>query len=140
MEPRTLLVADADRKLRALIKSRLQAEGWRVQEAATGLQALAVCACRRVDVVLADLNLPDIRGEALIQALAERFPAVVILAMSAKPPQEQPAGVWEVFSKPLDVEAVLSRARQCLEAPPKKSASSAAPALYRFRRHSSSKL
>lgn len=136
MTEQVVLVVDPDGKARRMVKGWLRGAGWRVLEAATGLQALAVCACRRVDLVLAELELAGIRGGELAAALVERFPAVVILGMSAQPPVRPPDGVSEVIGKPLDAETLLARIRQRLAAPPKKQAASAAPALGRVRRQS----
>lgn len=134
MEPQTLLVVDADRKVRALIKSRMQAEGWQVHEAAGGLQALAICACRRVDVLLTDLNLPDIRGEELAQAVSERFPGVLIIGMAAASADHAPGPMAACISKSLEAEALVMGLREALQAPPKKPAASASPTLHKFRR------
>jgi len=134
MKSRTLLVVDADPKVRALVKARMEAEGWRVRQAATGLQALAICACRSFDAVLTDLNLPGIGADELAHAILERFPAVTIIGMSAEPPDSPPATISGWLRKPLEAETLAGRLLEVLQATPKKQAAGAAAALYRLRK------
>jgi DNA-binding NarL/FixJ family response regulator len=54
-----------------------------VGTAASGAQALRVAAATRPDVVLLDLNLPDMRGAEVAQKLLAALPAVRVLMLSA---------------------------------------------------------
>src|SRR4030088_2780924 len=65
--PRVLVVEDDD-DLRHLIGSALADAGYAAVEAADGEAALAACVERDVDVVLLDLNMPRLGGEAFAEA------------------------------------------------------------------------
>jgi|YNPBryBLVA2012_1023415.scaffolds.fasta_scaffold01165_2 CheY-like chemotaxis protein len=121
-----VLVVDPDRESRARVKSLLRGQGRRVLEAAGALEALAVCACRPVEAVVTELDLPGIGGEALAAALSERFPAVLVIALSARPIESPPAGIAEVLGKPVPAAALLACLHRRLAAPPKKQAAAAA--------------
>jgi DNA-binding NarL/FixJ family response regulator len=54
-----------------------------VGEASTGAQTLELTASQQPDVVLLDLELPDIEGIHVAQQIRQQFPDVKILALSA---------------------------------------------------------
>lgn len=58
----TVLVVDDTEPTRYAIARTLKAEGFRVIEAATGFQALALAQTERPDLVTLDIHLPDILG------------------------------------------------------------------------------
>lgn len=59
-------------------------------EAHTGNELLALTERRGPDVVLMDLRMPDVEGESCIAQIAERWPAVKIVVLSAS---DDPASV-----------------------------------------------
>ena len=78
---RRVLVVDDHAPFRALARELLQAAGYEVVgEAVDGRQALAGCARLRPDIVLLDIQLPDVDGFAVAAELADqdRAPAVVL--------------------------------------------------------------
>jgi PAS domain S-box-containing protein len=80
-EPYTILVVDDDRGLRTLIERRLEREGLRAIGIDSGRTAFDWLCANRADLMLLDLKLPDMAGDELPRALAERerpVPFVVI--------------------------------------------------------------
>ena len=70
--PTTLLLADDDDDLRAMLRLVLPLEGFQiVGEAVDGSEALALTRKHRPDVVVLDLNMPDLHGSAVIDQLRE---------------------------------------------------------------------
>ncbi len=58
-----VLVVDDDEDIRELVELGLESEGYRVESAATGAEALAALAAKPPpDVLFLDLNLPDMNG------------------------------------------------------------------------------
>ncbi len=129
MMERAVLVVDGDRKLRAAVRKILREAGYRVFEAATGLEALVICACRPIDLMLTELALSGIGGIQLAEAVRERFPSVRILGMSADPPSSPAGPIMECLKKPVDSAELLARVRQRLAVPPKKRAATASPSV-----------
>src|SRR5574340_1052239 len=76
----TALVIDDERQIRRLLRVCLEANGYRVTEAATGQEGITEAAQRPPDVVILDLGLPDMEGVAVLQRLREwsRVPVVVL--------------------------------------------------------------
>jgi CheY-like chemotaxis protein len=72
MPPRIVIVDDDPRFL-ATARSLLEAEGFDVVgEAANGLDGVAAVADLEPDLVLVDVNLPDIDGFEVVERLADR--------------------------------------------------------------------
>ena len=74
------LVIDDELQIRRLLRVCLEANGYRVPEAATGKEGIAEAAQRPPDVVILDLGLPDMDGVAVLKRLREwsRVPVVVL--------------------------------------------------------------
>ncbi|HLG99494.1 MAG TPA: response regulator [Bryobacteraceae bacterium] len=71
----SVLVVDDEAALRKVIRSSLAANGFTVEEATTGGDALEVVTQRRFDLILLDVNMPGVSGfDACrqIRALAPR--------------------------------------------------------------------
>src|SRR5215470_2100380 len=74
------LVIDDEPQIRRLLRVTLEANGYRVFDAATGNEGLAQAAQRRPEVVLLDLGLPDIDGVTVLKRLREwsHVPVIVL--------------------------------------------------------------
>jgi two-component system, cell cycle sensor histidine kinase and response regulator CckA len=79
----TILVVDDMDAVRQLARRVLEAAGYRVYEAADGVEALD-CLARdgKVDLVVTDLRMPNMDGWELATHLAGRSPRVPVLFMS----------------------------------------------------------
>lgn len=53
-----------------------------VAEASTGRQAIELCRSRRPDIVLLDINLPDINGIEVCKTIKADFPSTGIIALT----------------------------------------------------------
>jgi CheY-like chemotaxis protein len=80
------VVADDDAGFRQVLKAMLADIAGVVIEAADGDQALSAVNEGRVDLVLADLNMPGTDGHALLDRLPAGLPAIVITGLDVPPP------------------------------------------------------
>jgi signal transduction histidine kinase/CheY-like chemotaxis protein len=87
----TVVVADDDPGFRQVVKSMLDGIADRVIEAGDGTQALAVLAADPVDLVLADLEMPGMDGNTLLDRLPATVPAIVITGMDVAKPRRAAA-------------------------------------------------
>jgi signal transduction histidine kinase/CheY-like chemotaxis protein len=82
-ERSSVLVVDDDIALRRLVIETLARDGGELREAADGLEALAMIAVRRPDVLVLDLLMPKLDGFGVLERLLERaetrqLPVVVL--------------------------------------------------------------
>lgn len=70
MSRKTILIADDSSAMRAMLVSTLEPLGdFRIVEASSGFEALRLLPRENVDLILTDINMPDINGLELISYL-----------------------------------------------------------------------
>ena len=84
----TVVVADDDASFRQVLKSMLAGIADRLIEVDDGAQALSAVAAQHVDLVLADLRMPGVDGNTLLDRLPATLPTIVITGLDvAAPPR-----------------------------------------------------
>ncbi|KRF11075.1 response regulator transcription factor [Paenibacillus sp. Soil787] len=76
---RTILIVDDEEKIREVVASYLQNEGYTTVEASTGNKALELVRGGNVDLLILDLMLPDMSGENVCRAIRQFSPVPVIM-------------------------------------------------------------
>jgi len=84
-----VLIVDDERDLRALVDFNLRQAGFRTAQAATGAEALARARSLSPQVIVLDLNLPDVSGTDVCRLLkadpqTQAIPIVMLTARSAE--------------------------------------------------------
>lgn len=112
-EPRRalILVVDDEPLVAGLMADTLALEGYEVDTAGNGREALEKIAARSYDLIVSDLRMPELDGMALYRELERRWPQlvgrVVFVTGTTQPPEyasflEETA--VSVLSKPFHVE------------------------------------
>jgi DNA-binding response OmpR family regulator/C4-dicarboxylate-specific signal transduction histidine kinase len=78
------LVVDDEEAVRGVARHLLERSGFSIVEAATGEEALAICAAQRnaLRIVLLDLTMPGMSGEATLAELRRRWPSLPVIVSS----------------------------------------------------------
>ena len=107
---------------RMLIRRVLQAEGYEVIEAADGRAGLRQAADARPDLILMDINLPEIDGYELTARLKQvpslnRIPIIAVTANVMKGDREKTlaAGCDGYIQKPIDIDLLPSQIERFLK-------------------------
>jgi len=117
----TILVVDDEKKIRDLVGSYLEREGYSVLLADSGQRALEAVDRARPDLLVLDLMLPDIDGEEVARAIRSHSDVPIIMLTAKAGEEERVAGLRlgadDYLVKPFSprelvarVEAVLRRA------------------------------
>ncbi len=77
-----ILVVDDDVTVRDTISRLLQEEGYQVTTAVDGFDALLNLQEEVPDLILSDLNMPQMSGFELLSVVRQRFPKVMVVASS----------------------------------------------------------
>jgi two-component system, response regulator FlrC len=114
---RRVLIVEDDAVFRVPLRATLAAEGYAVVAVESAEAAETVLENEAVDVVISDLNLPDMNGAAL----AARHPGIPFVLMTGSPPDHSPeaalaASVTARLAKPFDVPQLLTVLRKAVEA------------------------
>jgi two-component system nitrogen regulation response regulator NtrX len=116
----SILVVDDEANIRRMVGRLLEAEGYRVLEAAHGRAALSAVEAEEPDVVLLDLAMPELDGLGALGALKARWPQLAVVMMSGRATltdavQATKLGAFHFIEKPLNPEAVLLTVRSAVE-------------------------
>lgn len=116
-EPIILVIDDEVQILRALRKILTESH-FRVQVAATGEEGLAMAAAQPPDVIILDLNLPDMDGTQVCAQLRQ-WTLTPIIVLSARDEQRQKVlaldkGADDYLTKPFGIDELLARVRVAL--------------------------
>jgi CheY-like chemotaxis protein len=114
-----VLVVEDNEKNMKLFRDVLEASGYRLLEATTGEEALTLAADEQPNLVLMDIQLPDIDGiETLRRLRADaRTAATPVIALTAQAMQGDrerflDSGFDGYISKPVDVLQLVATVRQ----------------------------
>lgn len=115
-----ILVVDDEPNVLLTMSAILRQEGYDVDEASGGAIALDALAQRRYDLVLTDLNMPQVDGMAVLEAVQKRAPSTVTLVITgyASVPTALRAlqlGAYEYLLKPTEIEDLKRAVRRSLE-------------------------
>ena len=114
-----MLVVEDDDELRSLIGVALADAGYTASEASDGATALAVCRERDPDVILLDLALPRLGGQAFADAYRRGQGHAKIIVMSGTTSAGETSArirAAAFLSKPFDVETLLGAVRRVVPA------------------------
>jgi two-component system KDP operon response regulator KdpE len=113
-----VLVIDDEVQIRRLLRVTLEANGYRVLEAATGGDGIAETAQRKPDAVVLDLGLPDLDGLAVLGRLREwsRVPVLILTVRDADDEKVAAldSGADDYVTKPFSTAELLARLRVAL--------------------------
>ena len=110
--PYRVLIADDDAVVRGSLAAVLESESFVVNEARSGMEAVACAIEHLPDLVLLDLNMPNWDGWTAFSQLDRVTPLLPVIVITARPNQYEKAvrlGVDAFMEKPLNI-PVLVRA------------------------------
>jgi DNA-binding response OmpR family regulator len=119
----TILLVEDERKLRDLVRSYLERAGLTVLSADSGADAITLASSAQPDLLVLDLGLPDIPGEAVVREVRAAGPTPILI-LTAKSTEEDrirglELGADDYVTKPfsprelvLRVQAILRRGSQ----------------------------
>lgn len=115
-----ILVIDDSRRIRDTTKAILEEEGYRVDTAETGKEAIAKSEKTFYHIALVDIRLPDCNGTQLLLKLKKRTPRTRKIIITGYPTMQntiealnQNADAYIV--KPVDIPQMLETIRQQLK-------------------------
>ena len=117
----TILVVDDETDLVHGLRRTLSMEiDCRILTAENGVQALDILSNTAVDVVLADVLMPQMDGLTLLERIKSRDPALTVIIMTAygtieKAVEAIKKGAYDLIQKPLDEERLIHLIRKGLE-------------------------
>ncbi|MDT8441878.1 MAG: response regulator [Desulfuromonadales bacterium] len=108
-----ILIVDDEENTRIGLSKLLDQEGFEVFSAANGLEALDFMAQNRVNLVISDINMPDMNGLNFLRELSRRFPSTHVIMITAYGGVESyleamNLGAFEYLHKPVRLDELRS--------------------------------
>jgi two-component system, OmpR family, KDP operon response regulator KdpE len=115
----SVLVVDDDPAVRKVLRTSLAASGFDVEEARDGEQALALITEHRYDLVVLDMNMPEMSGIEVCREIRSHLPQtgiVIVTVRSAETDMVQAleAGADDYLTKPFRFAELAARLRAVL--------------------------
>ncbi|MGA8808069.1 MAG: response regulator [Thermoanaerobaculia bacterium] len=117
----SILIVEDDASIRRLVRTVLLRQGYQVEIAADGLEAIGKLAVADYDVIVLDLMMPNLDGFSFMTAMARDTPERlkrVIITSAASPAMinQRLKGIpFDLLPKPFDIHELLSRVQACAE-------------------------
>ena len=108
----TILIVDDEEGIREFCVGALEDAGFRTETASSGREALNILEARQIDIVLTDLQMPQMGGIELLEAIRDRDldADVVVMTAHATIPtavQATKLGACDYITKPFDIDDLV---------------------------------
>ena len=115
-----LLIVDDKEQMRDVLQKFLAAEGYQIETAANGKEALEKIAKQNFSLILSDIKMPGIDGDELLAEILKRDARAVVILMTAFGSIEAAVsaikrGAADYISKPFQMDEVLLRIGRALK-------------------------
>lgn len=115
-----ILVVDDEENMRHMLSSLLEAEGYTVETAGNGEEALGKTRDRFYDFVLCDVRMPKMDGMAFLESAGDCLQDTTVIVMSAygtidSALEAMKQGAYDYVSKPFKTDEVLLALRKAKE-------------------------
>jgi two-component system, OmpR family, KDP operon response regulator KdpE len=118
MKNASILIVDDEVQIRRLLKIGLEGQGFVVHEAGDGSEGMTVAVMKKPDLILLDLNLPDMTGLEFLKKIREwnKTPVIVITVRESEHDKIDllDNGADDYITKPFNVGELLARIRAVL--------------------------
>ena len=108
-----ILVVDDEENTRIGLTKLLSQEGFEVESAANGNEALDYLGQKKVSLVISDINMPDMNGLSFLRELSRKYPSTSVIMITAYGGVESyleamNLGAYEYLHKPVRLDELRS--------------------------------
>lgn len=116
----SILVVDDEANMRHMLNALLTRNGYSVEQAASGTEALELLGRRDFDYILSDVRMPGMDGLELVERIGESDSAATVIVMSAYGTTDlaieaMKKGAYDYISKPFQLDEILLVLRKAWE-------------------------
>ena len=116
--PKKILIVDDNLQLRSMLKSYLTQEGFTIETASNGKEALFVARYEKPDLVILDIMMPEMDGYEFMRLFAKEFNTPVILLTAKLEENDKVLGLElgadDYITKPFSMRELTARVRTVL--------------------------
>jgi signal transduction histidine kinase len=114
-----IILVDDEELILGLFRSVLQTQGYEVDIAVDGQQALQLCAENDYHIMITDLNMPNMDGMALLKRVKDRWPMMEVIVVTGYGTMQtaieaMKVGASDFIIKPVNFEQVQFTIQRCV--------------------------
>lgn len=112
-----VLVVEDDEDMLTIIRGELDRLGYRVTGVASGREAVEAAQRQPFDLLVTNMNLPDINGQEVIERVMRSHPGIPIIVVSGSPEAQaevREMGVKRFLAKPFRTEELRRMVEKAL--------------------------
>jgi two-component system nitrogen regulation response regulator NtrX len=114
-----ILIVDDEEPLRAVLGAELESEGYLVETAADGDEAIELVQSKPVDLVLLDIKMPRVDGFEVLRFIKQRYPRIKVIMLTgyadlSSAIDSKRWGAEDFISKPYDLFDLLTTIERVL--------------------------
>ena len=122
MSQAVILVVEDDADLRAALCDTLSLSGYKIETASDGLAALEVLQRKSVDMVITDIQMPEMDGHELLKRIKSQWQELPVMLMTAYGSIQMAVeamrdGAVDYLSKPFEAEVLVAMVNQYVNEP-----------------------
>jgi len=115
-----ILIVDDDPQIRMTLSDRLRANDYRIVQAGNGIQGLESVKNENPDLMLLDLQMPEMDGMEMLRHVVKNFPELLVIILTAHGSIEQAVeamklGAFDFLPKPCKPDHILLLVQRALE-------------------------
>ncbi len=115
-----ILVVDDEDYMREVVRSALEGANFAVDEAADGRTALSMLRQSPYNVIITDLRMPGITGDAILEEALTLFPETIVIIMTGdgsirSAVEATRRGAYDYLEKPFQLEELVMRVEKGIE-------------------------
>jgi len=116
----SILVVEDDPDNQVLISRILTNQGYDVSVAGDGIDAMMVLAKKRFDLILSDVNMPNLDGFTFLELITQKGIKAPLMFLTSRSEEEDEVkglelGALDYLKKPVKKDALLLRVKRALE-------------------------
>ena len=120
MEKMRMMLVDDEERFLSTTKKLLTKKGYEVVTAASGAEALEKIRNQNIHVVILDVKMPGMDGNATLKEIKRQFPLTEVIMLTGHATMESAidglkSGAIDYLMKPADIDEVIQKAEEAFE-------------------------
>jgi DNA-binding NtrC family response regulator len=114
-----VLVVDDEEALRTVLSTELKGEGYEVDTASDGDEAISIVQNKKFDLLLLDIKMPKVDGFEVLKFVKKSFPSIKVIMLTGfadlkNAIESKKLGAEDFVSKPYDLVDLLTTIERVL--------------------------
>ena len=120
MEKMKMMLVDDEERFLSTTKKLLSKKGYDVVTASDGVEALEKIRIHNIHVVILDVKMPGMDGNATLKEIKRQFPLVEVIMLTGHATMESAidglkSGAIDYLMKPTDIDEIILKAEEAFE-------------------------